>query len=101
MSKVEAYRLEDVEDLMTFRPLALRSSIIILKSDNIVFPKIGPILHFNDMQGLLTEVFQSVTGFDRNFRAMTDVEIEHLTASGHSRGSGDHDPMFTPSMVHL
>ena len=72
-----------------------------LETDDIVFSKIRAILNFNDVQGVLTRIFQPVLCLDRDGRAFANLQIEDFLTSGHPGRAGDHHPMFAPLVVQL
>src|ERR1044071_4936416 len=75
--------------------------VVVLEPDDIVFTEIRAVLHFDDVQGIPTRIFQPVLRLHRNSRALPDFEVKDLVSPCDAGCPGDDHPMFAALMVQL
>ena len=79
----------------------LYAIIDILKSHNIIFAEITARLHFYNFKGDAAWILETVVGTYWNISGFVLGENEDIITARDFCGSGDHDPVLCPVMMHL
>jgi hypothetical protein len=75
--------------------------VVIIITDDIVFPKVLTALNLDDYQRYLPGIFQAVVLTDGNKCRFVDIDNLVLVSTGYQCRAGNDNPVFTAMMMFL